>query len=537
MSQRFRAFVSLVVLCALMTPALTARARSRAADTLSGTININLNTFFPQDQWQIVADAYMTLHPRVKVVVQPKPAASYEQYLRAGFAGGTPPYDIVNANQIQDLANTGKFINFYTYLNRPDPYIGGKPWRDAFNAPVLLSGASSPGLLPLLDFETVQTRWFYNKDLFAKVGIGAPPRTFPEWLADCAKIKKAGYIPIAMSGSSANLTGGNGWIFQSVADQYQRGLVQQERSRPGDYTYDPSIDPTWRYDAANPHNDDPGMLTINPLREYAALKTSFSDTPAQAKMDRWRADSLPLQAADQNIHDLLATYTPPGWFGIDPTSAYALFLQGKAAMYDSTTTELVTFDRDIKNLKTTQTKGAAKAFTLGSFYNPSAVGPYVQAPARAIEAAIDFFGVPNKGFAQNQLNVDFLMWLSSPQGFGRFIAAAVQTSDGSLFGPPIVKNAPLPVQLQARFAQLQLRGNYQKAGAQIPGSAFISGVPASEPDYVNRVQQWLSNKITTAQYAAGQERMLQTSFDALLKVNGYAESDLLTPRKAPPKRS
>src|SRR5262249_31085977 len=154
-----------------------------------------------------------------------------------------------------------------------------------------------------------------------------------------------------------------------------------------------------------------------------------SDTPDQAKMDRWRDDSLPIQAVDQNIHDLLANYTPPGWYGINQDTAYSLFLRQKAAILLDGGWRLSSFEKDLNNLKVTKTKTALKPFTLSSFNNPSMTGAYVQASARTIEVAIDFYGVPKKSFAQNKLNVDFLMWFTSPIGYGKFIAAAVNSPD------------------------------------------------------------------------------------------------------------
>src|SRR4051812_10118154 len=38
---------------------------------------------------------------------------------------------------------------------------------------------------------------FYNKALFAKAGVKAPPRTYAELLALCPKFKKAGIVPLA----------------------------------------------------------------------------------------------------------------------------------------------------------------------------------------------------------------------------------------------------------------------------------------------------------------------------------------------------
>jgi raffinose/stachyose/melibiose transport system substrate-binding protein len=182
-------------------------------------------------------------------------------------------------------------------------------------------------------------------------------------------------------------------------------LILDERSRSGDYAYDKTTDSQWRYDPHDPYNDEANKVTINPLRRLIAIKKSFSDTPAQVKMDRWRDDSLPWQALAQNLHALLATYTAPGWFGINQDTAYSLFLQQKAAILLDGGWRLTSFDKDLKNLTLTKTKHALKPFTLGVFNNPSMTGPYVEAPARTISVAIDFYGVPKKSFAQNRLNV------------------------------------------------------------------------------------------------------------------------------------
>ncbi|HWE64632.1 MAG TPA: extracellular solute-binding protein, partial [Chloroflexota bacterium] len=417
MSRRSRAAVSLLILGSLFAPAQLSRAQS-AADTLSGTININLSGN-NQDVWQKLAADYEQLHPNVKVVVQFKPAANYADYISAGFAAGTPSFDLVTNNQNAALINAGKFLDFAPYLNQPDPYIGGQPWKDAIDLRAMQAVGASTKIYDL-NLETVQVLWFYNKEIFQKVGITSTPRTWSDLLADSAKLKKAGYIPLALAGDYQSLWAANGgWLFRMYADQYTRSTVNDERSHPGDYTYDTTIDPKWKYNPADPFNDDPDKVTINPLRRLLAIKKSFSDTPAQAKMDRWRNDSLPLQAVDQNLHDLLSSYTPPGWYGINQDTAYSLFLQQKAAILLDGGWRLSEFDKDLSNLTVTKTKSALKPFTLGTFNNPSMTGPYVQAPARTIEVAIDFYGVPKKSFAQNKLNVDFLMWFTSPQGYGK----------------------------------------------------------------------------------------------------------------------
>ena len=537
MSQRFRALTSLLLLMALMTSSLSAHATVRAADTLSGTIHINLQGN-NQDVWQQVAAAYMKLHPNVKVIVNLKPAQGYADYISAGFAAGSPPFDLVQNNQNAALINAGKFLDFGPYLNQPDPYIGGKPWRDAVNLGAMLATESPANKVYDLNLEQVQVLWFYNKEIFSKVGITSVPTTWSQLLADCARLKKAGYIPLALAGDYDSLWAGNGgWLFRMYADQYTRSLILDERSRPGDYTYDKTIDAKWRYDPHDPYNDDANKVTINPLRRLIAIKKSFSDTPAQVKMDRWRDDSLPWQTLDRNLYNLLAHYTPPGWFGINQDTAYSLFLQQKAAILLDGGWRLTSFDKDLKNLTLTKTKHALKPFTLGVFNNPSMTGPYVEAPARTISVAIDFYGVPKKSFAQNRLNVDFLMWFTSPHGYTTYIKASLASPHGSLVGPPIVKNVELPASLRARFAAIKQIGNTEKSGTSGVGARGFDDYQPSVRTWVNLVQQYLSNRISTAQYARAEEQNIQRNWENVLKFEGYRESDLRTPWKQPPTRT
>jgi len=130
---------------------------------------------------------------------------------------------------------------------------------------------------------------------------------------------------------------------------------------------------------------------------------------------------------DQNLHDLLANYTPPGWYGMDQTTAYSLFLQQKAGILLDGGWLLSSFAKDLKDLAVTKTKTALQAFDLGTFNNPSMSGSYVQAPARTISVAIDFYGFPKKSFAQNKLNIDFMQWFSSPQGYAKSWSTTTQS--------------------------------------------------------------------------------------------------------------
>ncbi len=54
--------------------------------------------------------------------------------------------------------------------------------------------------------------WWYNKDLFAKAGIQAPPTTWTEFLDEVKKLKAAGITPIAL-GEKDSWTGMHIWSY------------------------------------------------------------------------------------------------------------------------------------------------------------------------------------------------------------------------------------------------------------------------------------------------------------------------------------
>jgi raffinose/stachyose/melibiose transport system substrate-binding protein len=115
------------------------------------------------------------------------------------------------------------FLDFGPYLNQPDPYIGGKPWRDAVNLGAMLATESPANKVYDLNLDLLQVLWFYNKEIFSTVGITSVPTTWSQLLAACARLKKAGYIPLALAGDYDSLWAGNGgWLFRMYADQYTR---------------------------------------------------------------------------------------------------------------------------------------------------------------------------------------------------------------------------------------------------------------------------------------------------------------------------
>jgi raffinose/stachyose/melibiose transport system substrate-binding protein len=56
----------------------------------------------------------------------------------------------------------------------------------------------------------------YNKELFGKAGLSAPPKTFDEMLSDCSKLKAAGITPIGMGNKDGYF---GAWFFSNFGKQ------------------------------------------------------------------------------------------------------------------------------------------------------------------------------------------------------------------------------------------------------------------------------------------------------------------------------
>jgi ABC-type glycerol-3-phosphate transport system substrate-binding protein len=241
---------------------------------------------------------------------------------------------------------------------------------------------------------------------------------------------------------------------------------------------------------------------------------------------------------------------PAGWIGT--TDAYPLFLTQKAAIRLDGAWLLSSFERDIRSLaEGTYNYGAAQegaptptpsaedlaatVFDIGSFNNPSMEGPEVDGPARTIEVNIGFWGIPKKDQAQNDLEVDFLMYLTSPEGFGVYLQNKLDPNNphGSIAGPPVVKNVEMPPEMAARFAGLRLIGNTEK---DLPGSYRSRGVADYQPtvrEWVDLAQQYFTGDLSLDDFLAKYEQSIMNNFDGILEHSNITQQDLEDPSKKP----
>lgn len=126
-------------------------------------------------------------HPDSPVQMDIEPWDSLLQKLQASMASGSGP-DVVAFNfaQLPRYAESG-FIMDLTDQVKPGGALDSSVWSDGLKQVLQYKGKyyAAP-----LNFATLMM--YYNKDIFAKAGISAPPKTWDEWIADIKKTTVTG---------------------------------------------------------------------------------------------------------------------------------------------------------------------------------------------------------------------------------------------------------------------------------------------------------------------------------------------------------
>ena len=512
------------------SPSASPSESASAAPELSGTFKISIPNG-SASVWGAVADAYMQKHPNVKVTVDNKPLEGYKEWLTSQFAAGTPEVDLAVINEVDGLQRDQKFVDYLPWLEQTNPYTG-KAWKESLDLGTMgvnLDAMGANDHLWVLNFESVQIVWLYNKEIFAKAGITEAPTTFNQLIDDFKKIKEAGYIPLALGGNSNSMWSGEaGWLVRVYGDQYMRDSIEIVRSQPDDYNFVAGLDDQWKFDPADPYNDSNSRVTKNDVRVWKAIKEKTGPFKIEGN-PKWKAFM-------ENLKTLFS-YTEPGFFGVNAEQAYSLFLTGKAATMMSTPGSYWQLPKDLADEKKSGVKGGAKPFEFGFFNMPSMEGPEVMAPARTIQIPIGFYGLVSKDAKQTELGIDFMMYLTSPEGYKVYVTAIQNSKDASLAGAPAVKDIELPEEMAKAFANFKPIGNTE--GFPSANNSLARGAWDYQPsvqEWVGLIQQYFGNKITTDEFLTKYQAVIDKHLPGALKEKKLEMSDLDTPERKPPER-
>lgn len=464
-----------------------------------GQILANIeNTYGSAAGMQAVAKEYMKLYPKVDIKIDPKPTEGYIDWARAQVASGTNS-SFMRDCSCPDLVAAGKFVDLSSYFAQVNPYTG-KVWSSMFKPGTIVPDVAT-GKLVQFNMFSVYVLWFYNRTLWDQVGLKDPPKTWTEFIKMLQTFKDAGILPTPMAGDSDGWGRmGISWLDRITADAYARDSINIVRAQPGDWDYDPNIDGTWKYDPKDPYNDAFGKVTRNPVRLTAAFRDGTLKVDNPGYRDWWRHLKQFLQ------------FVQPGYLGVNRETARQLFLTGKAGVWMDATWFFSQFEKFMSDSSL-----GLKRFEYGTFNLVDIDdSPLVKAPTRTIDNPAGYWVVPQKSKAQNDLELDFLMFLSSPKMAGLLVQTLLTDPNGDLVGPPTLNDVEIADVWKQRFSVIGGRGQAEN------GAPGIHGIDAeSQRQWIDLAQQYATNKLGEDQFFQKFQDTITQAVPRYAKAQGY----------------
>jgi raffinose/stachyose/melibiose transport system substrate-binding protein len=142
--------------------------------------------------FQGIADAYHAAHPNVTIHITILENEAFKTKLATSIQSGQIPdlFQSWGGGIMAAQADAGALKDITAAV---------APWKDTINAGAL-SIYAYKGVQYGVPWDMGMIGVWYNKALFTKAGIAAPPTTWDEFLADVTKLKTAGIVPLAIAG-------------------------------------------------------------------------------------------------------------------------------------------------------------------------------------------------------------------------------------------------------------------------------------------------------------------------------------------------
>jgi raffinose/stachyose/melibiose transport system substrate-binding protein len=144
--------------------------------------------------WQQLADAYRAQHPNVTITITPIENEAFKAKMTTETQSGHAP----------DLFHTwgGGVLRQQIDAGLVKDISGDVSATVATIVPTAMEPYQFDGKAYALPTDIGMVGFWYNKALFTKAGITAPPATWTELLDDVRKLKGAGITPIAIAGQA-----------------------------------------------------------------------------------------------------------------------------------------------------------------------------------------------------------------------------------------------------------------------------------------------------------------------------------------------
>ena len=229
---RWTLFAALAVLALAATGAL---AGTRAArDNL--TIEIWDWGSPPPTAFKPIDDAYMRAHPGITIKRVHQPFNSFFTLQRTAVATRKGP-DVFESY-------ASPFIFDYYRGELPlDKLVKPADRNNLIGWNYVSSGLSSSGTPYAFPWSGQGINFYYNKALFKKAGLNpnSPPKTWAQFLAACAALKKAGIVPISAGFKEGYYA--EWWVDVLSMQLMSKSQLAQQYSKP-DWT-NPAVAKAW----------------------------------------------------------------------------------------------------------------------------------------------------------------------------------------------------------------------------------------------------------------------------------------------------
>ena len=503
------------------TPGASARPidpstyRLAAQGTLSGKVVIGINSNPEDSVKQALSDAYKAQQPGVELVWETaeRKADEYVSWLGTQLASDPIELDVVAGNYVATFRG---YVNMDQYRGTTNPYTS-QMWDADLNWD-FFRAVNATGSRIMLPTRSVHINWFYNKDLFTKAGVEAPPTTWDEFIAVSEKLDAAGITPVGIN----FIWQLPQWFSEIYFDQYHIKWVETVRAQDGDWNYDPDLDGSFTFDPTDPfiHN----KYTYSPQRFYKAVQdgTLRFDTPEIIEIIT-------------NFKKMFPKYATDDFFVTSDT--YTKFLQQKVAILADGSWSLGQLTADLASLSPERLKeleidaDTVATFEWGTFENPGMEGDLVQCPPRSVESATgEYISVIEKDQEQTNLTMDFVMFWLSKVGYQPYLDAQWEVAGFSPGGPLQVRGVTVPETETALFENLKEMGN-----AEISYNNFwVSGAGGQHLDNLhNLMADALSDKITPEEYAKQLQAYHEKNFADYLELAELTQADIDDPARQP----
>ena len=262
--------------------------------------------------FQGIADAYMAAHPNVKINITILENEAFKTKLATAMQSGQVPdlFQSWGGGTMQAQADAGMLKDITSD-------VASWATKDTINEGALKIYQIN-GKQYGIPWDMGMIGVWYNKALFTKAGITAPPATWDDFLADVTKLKTAGITPLAIAGKdmwpSMHL-----WTYLALRIGGGDAMAQMVKS--GNWNTDACTkagDEVVKLNALNPYQD--GFKAATYDMEAAAVGNAKA---AMEVMGQWAPT---VQAADSTTKKGIGTDL--GWFPF-PTVA-----NGKGAATD-----------------------------------------------------------------------------------------------------------------------------------------------------------------------------------------------------------